>query len=97
LRALAHLYGFSVSPDNLIAESVMKAKNPWQMKYWRVPQLTGIKKGDRIMFVDGKKSSRLSLPDVRLIFKGPVSTRVTLSVERDKSTRRVVLVLKDLV
>lgn len=57
----------------------------------------GIKVGDRIVSLDGKKSSRVSLPEVRLKFKEPVKTRINLIMMRDKSTREVVLVLRDLV
>ena len=57
----------------------------------------GMKTGDRIVSVDGKKAPGMSLPEVRLMFKRPLGTRVNLILKTDKSTRNVVLVLKDLV
>jgi predicted aspartyl protease len=57
----------------------------------------GIKTGDRIVSIDGKQASRLSAPEVKLKFKEPGRTRVTLIVKRNGSTRKVQLLLRDLV
>jgi membrane-associated protease RseP (regulator of RpoE activity) len=57
----------------------------------------GIKPGDRIVSIDGKKATALTMPEVRSKLRGPVNTRITLIIKRDDSTDRKVLVLKDLI
>jgi predicted aspartyl protease len=57
----------------------------------------GIKTGDRIVSIDGKQASRLSAPEVKLKFKEPGRTRVSLIVKRNGSPRKVQLLLRDLV
>lgn len=56
-----------------------------------------IRLADRIVSIDGRKASGWTLPDVRLKLRGPVNTRINMTVERAKSTHQVVVVLKDLV
>jgi hypothetical protein len=57
----------------------------------------GIRLADRIVSIDGRKASGWTLPDVWLKLRGPVNTRINMTVERAKSTHQVVVVLKDLV
>lgn len=57
----------------------------------------GVETGDRIVSVEGKKASVLTVPEVRSRLKGPVMTRISLMLKRGNSKKRVVLVLKDLI
>lgn len=57
-----------------------------------------LRTGDRILAVDGKKSSELDLPGIRGRFKSePAGTQVRLTVRSGEATRDVVLTLKELV
>lgn len=54
--------------------------------------------GDRILAVDGRKSSELDLPGIRSRFKNePAGTQVRLTARSGDATRDVVLTLKELV
>ncbi|HKQ51107.1 MAG TPA: aspartyl protease family protein [Pyrinomonadaceae bacterium] len=58
----------------------------------------GLRVGDQILEIDGRRSSRLDLPAVRLRFKNdPPRKRVRLVLSRDGRRREVILVLRDLV
>jgi hypothetical protein len=58
----------------------------------------GLMIGDRIVAVDGRPASELSLPTLRLRFRtDPPGTEVRLTVERDGKRSEVTLVLSDLV
>jgi hypothetical protein len=58
----------------------------------------GLRAGDQILEIDGRDTSRLDLPSVRLRFKNdPPRKRVRLVVRRDGQRREVILVLRDLV
>ena len=57
----------------------------------------GVRAGDRIISMDGKKASALTMPEVRSKLRGPVTTRISLVLERGNSRHRVVIVLKDIV
>ena len=43
----------------------------------------GLKKNDRILTIDGKKATGLTLKDAVGMIRGPVGTSVTLTVERN--------------
>jgi len=57
----------------------------------------GIRTGDKIVSMDGKRASAWTMPNVRSRLRGPVETRINLILERDNSRRRVVLILKELI
>jgi hypothetical protein len=58
----------------------------------------GLASGDRILAVDGKPASSLSLPDLRLRFRSdPPGTGIHLRVRSGKAERDVELTLRDLV
>jgi hypothetical protein len=57
----------------------------------------GIRIGDRILSIDGKGANKLSLPEVRLKFKGPVNTRIKVITKRGQSATHAMLVLRDLI
>jgi hypothetical protein len=58
----------------------------------------GLKTGDRILSIDGRRATQLSLPAVRERFKSqPQGTKLRLSIQSGEQTRDVDLVLKDLV
>jgi C-terminal processing protease CtpA/Prc len=58
----------------------------------------GIRVGDRVVAVDGKPASKMSLAELRERLRTePVGTRVKLSVESRGKRRDATLVLADLV
>ena len=58
----------------------------------------GIKVGDQILEIEGRKTGQLDLPTVRLKFSNDSpKKRVRLLVQREGQRREVVLILRDLV
>jgi Aspartyl protease/PDZ domain len=58
----------------------------------------GLKAGDRIMVVNGKRAvADVTLPDLRLLKKAPPSTNMILEVVRGTERRTINILLKDLV
>ena len=58
----------------------------------------GLKAGDRIVGVNGKKAVRdVSLPDFRLLKKAPAGTNLILDVLRGGQRLRINMTLRDLV
>jgi hypothetical protein len=57
-----------------------------------------IKPGERILEIDGRAASELSLPGLRSMFRSsPAGTRFRLSVQSGEAKREVVLTLRDLI
>ncbi|MGA9207718.1 MAG: aspartyl protease family protein [Terriglobales bacterium] len=57
----------------------------------------GLKIGDKILAIDGRPVSQLSLPAVRQQLKSEPGTRLRLAIQSGEQKREVVLVLKNLV
>jgi C-terminal processing protease CtpA/Prc len=58
----------------------------------------GLKVGDRIVGVNGKRAgSEMSLPDFRMLKKGPVGTNLILDVQRGAQRLQLNVLLRDLV
>lgn len=58
----------------------------------------GLKRGDRIVAVNGKKAvTEISLPDVRLLKKAPAGTNLILEVLRGSQRLTINILLKDIV
>jgi predicted metalloprotease with PDZ domain len=58
----------------------------------------GLKAGDRILVVNGKRAlGGVSLPDLRLLKKAPPSTNLLLEVQRGSERLTINILLKDLV
>ncbi|MEP6923837.1 MAG: PDZ domain-containing protein, partial [Pyrinomonadaceae bacterium] len=59
---------------------------------------SGIKLGDKILAVNGKRSDLLNLPEVRLILKSSEAKEpVKLTLKSGQNQREVLVILKDLV
>ncbi|MBA3914823.1 MAG: PDZ domain-containing protein [Acidobacteriales bacterium] len=58
----------------------------------------GLRKGDRIVTIDGVKTAGLVLPDIReRLRRQAVGTKVTLTVEAGTGKKEIVITLRDLV
>lgn len=61
-------------------------------------EAAGLKVGDRVVGVNGKRAlSEMSLPDLRMLKKGPVGTNLILDVERGGQRLQVNVLLRNLV
>jgi carboxyl-terminal processing protease len=57
----------------------------------------GLKVGDTVLAVDGRKATELPLAEAREILKGAPGTRVLLQVRSGEAAREVAVVLKEMV